>query len=265
MWVPNNKPLFDLFDELKPDIFICHIDFISPIIDDVLQEYSDTKFVGLSDSMFAMRKQPDLMCLETNTMYDPFHPLDHYNGPRLSYDVCANPVLFKNGKYTKELATDILYISNYQNPREDVVLSILRFLSKKYQIKVFGNHRLHIPEYLGILDAMEISNAMASAKLTLDIFDSNRFDYAINKLCCLYNNGQYDNPDIWPTYNTLDQLSSSVDLLLKEENKRVSLAKKAYNYVKDCRTYFHYCYKFFVLLGMQEEADKCLDKVKEIL
>ena len=263
IWSPEHKPIFDIFDEVKPDIFFCHQDFVNPLIDDVLYEYKNIKFVGLSDSKFPLKKQPDLVCLETSTLYDPFHPLDGYEGERIFYKDYANVALYNSGTPQKKLETDLLYLSLYKNPRDDVLIPTLRFLAKQFQLKIFGNHTLPLPEYLGMLPPSDISNAMASAKVAIDIYDFNRYDYATNKTCCIVNHTNKE--DIWESSNKFNELADKIQLLLNEENKRKSLINKAFNFVKKDQTYFHFCAKILSVLGFPKEAEKCLEELKELL
>lgn len=233
LWNANTISAYDLFDIEKPDLLICHAEFIQNYFLDVLNEFSDTKLILIKTA-------------------DEATILDDRAASILTPVPLANLVGFGKGTFDKFLATDVLYISRNPNPELD---EIVKTLTADYNVKIFGAHRVKVPQYLGLLTNVQVAQAFASAKVCIDNHYS-CFDAAINKTpSVVFTNEDYGP---FPTCSDNRTLREQLDILLSTEKKRQALVKKLYDYVTTEHTFFHYLSKCFIDIGCKEEAKQLI-------
>ncbi len=234
LWQCNQKPMFDVFDEIKPDLLIVHGDYFSGFLTEVLNEYKKTKVYMIHD-------EPDAQ----------------YPGCAPQEDL-ANIVQFNNGIEKECFKTDVLYWSRNENITDDL-LTTLHSIYKQYRLKIFGPVRIDMPQYLGVLDIKDMANALASARINLDFNNNSRFDAAVNgTLSMVYDPEKTIKGFI--SYQNIDDIT----ILFREECGPIykDELKEIQELVKKDHTFHHKVAQMFSTLDLTEESDKILADLK---
>jgi len=150
IWIPENKPVFDMIAELQPDIIIC----LESDMSQSLNYAAKTHNIQL------------VVCQE--------------NYPRAAVNLAQLYV----GETKECYKSDILYISN-QIVEEDFV-ELLQGLVK-YKLKICGPVILPIPQYIGLASAYTTTGLLKSTIIAIDYNEGVLWDAAINKVFCLSN------------------------------------------------------------------------------
>jgi len=230
-WDTIKKPVFDVFDELNPDILIVHHEYLNDFLVDVLNEYHNTKVVVISDG--------------GHSKFRSVSP---------NADL-ANLIQFANGAKLEYFEADIVYWSRNKNITEELLI-ILHFISNRYVLKIFGPVRIDMPQYIGAFTNSETADILASAKINLDFHNHSRFDAIVNNTLSIY----YEE-DGHPWIKNLEDIPK----YLKQDNLYKANVKKIRKIVRSSETFYHYVSDMFVLLDLTEEVDKTLQKLETIL
>jgi hypothetical protein len=235
LWETKNRPIYDIFDTEKPDLFICHSEFVELYYETLLSEYADTKFIIINTN------NNQLLRDKANIVIEPTN--------------LANVVSYANGEYDEFLETDIIYISRV---KDDELEHMITRLTLDYVVKAFGSISLGMPQYLGLLSTQQTAKTLFSAKICIDNGNS-CLDAATNKTISICK------PEIanayskfFLTYTDFDSLRSQIDLLLEHPRKRKKLSNDVYQEVITKYTYFHYLADIFVKIGLREESKHIL-------
>ncbi len=141
LWLPQHKPIFDVFDEIKPTTYFTKD--VSSIEEKLVKEYNSS--------------------------------LIELSGEAVEY---GNIAQFNNGIYQREFDSECLYYS--MRKPNDELLDLLHFVGNRYKLKIFGNYKIDIPFYLGQITVNQLNNAYASTKVNLDFGNDSRFDAILN-------------------------------------------------------------------------------------
>ena len=249
------KPVFDMLDELKPDLFLClSEDFNNPILGDALGEYNvDTVVFGLGYP--ADKITPRLLCID-DQVSDTI--LENVTVPYYKLKSAANIAQFNNGVIDTKYDSDILYISNCT--LRTGILNILTELSNSdLKLKICGNQPVPLPEYIGYADCVNISNLLASATIALD-FDGNiRMNAASNKTMCISN---IDNT-IFPSFDDND-IKDVIEHYLTDSKHRKHQINLAYKFAKE-NTYYHRLIDISMLLNWCDILNESQRKIEELV
>lgn len=247
-WNPKEKPVFDLFDELKPDILFLHEQYNNEVVHSALSEYPSTKFIFIGNTING--KGPDAIItwdkeLEISIPTFYFRPL-------------VDLINYHSGTVQNKLKTDLIY---YSRTPDKEVLDVLGRLSLDFQLKIYGPHRIDLPNYLGFLDTHQISDAFASSKINID-FHETRMEAALSRTISLCS---YDCPKQWSRFSDYDDLKEKISLLLQNEleEERQKVGNNLYNFVVSRHTYFHLISEVFSKIGLIEESKKSLSKLEQ--
>lgn len=239
LWMMNSKPIFDVFDEINPDIFIIHAQLINDFVKDVLKEYNQTKVIVITDQM------------------NEFATIN----PR---EDLANISQFSNGEIKDCFRTDVIYWSRNENVSSEL-LQALDLIYIKHSLKIFGIVRIDMPQYLGVLNSQDTAHALASATINLDFNNNSRFDAAVNNtLSVCYNpdhTSQINND--FPSVHTFEQIQKDITILLSEELLYKKELKRIRKLVKEKYTFHHELANTFTNADLTDEAEKILEDLEK--
>jgi hypothetical protein len=249
LWVTKNKPVYDVFDEIKPDIFIGHEEFINQPVKDVLNEYVNARFILIKDENSEYRypiRDDDIAVPSTNINF-------------------ANIAQYTHGFYEEVLASDIIYWSRIDKVSKKLEF-ILDWISHRYRLKIFGPTKIDNVNYLGNLPIPRLCNAIASSKINLDFDNNSRYDAITNKTFSVSNVIIKDtNGHNWFTFEDVKELEQKLNILLNNESKRQELVNKSYKNIIHNQTFFHYCASLFEKIDLKDESQHILDTLGKFL
>lgn len=229
LWDDKKKPLFNMLDEQNPEVL-----FLTPNEQKYLQLAQQEKKIKV---VFVGKEEPVVKS-------------DLWILPR----PYANTIKYQNNWNRKEkhiLETayhyDLIYFSD--TPITKNQFSILVEISKiKIRMGIFGNVRLPLYEYLGIVLKSERTLLINNCKAGIDFCGNSFLDFALfNKPCLTF----FDNPIFFPVKN-----NPSINDLMTAGKLKVEVPKQFIydNKLTDC----HITSEIFDKLGYKEIRDKCL-------
>lgn len=133
LWFRKDKPAFDIFDETNPDIFIGSKESLDEAVHKCLNERE-----GL-----------------VAKIYDNGYGL-------LAFD----DIIYRKGEYKEDLSCDVLYIGQFSDWKLDYLYPIIE---KNLRVKIFSKSYWGIPEHVGSISHDSISDAYATAKISLNL------------------------------------------------------------------------------------------------
>ena len=131
----KDGPAFDIFDEVKPDIFIT-IDMNRAIL----------KCIKERPNLHTMIYSKDNLCI--------------LDGKELELPNVVDNITFHHVDYNTHIASDITYIGK-PNP----MIMSLAYPIDKFNLKIFGPQPWPIPQYLGVVSTKEHCQAYSSTKI----------------------------------------------------------------------------------------------------
>lgn len=247
----DTTPLNDLLDIHQPDLTIGYPDDIK------CRPQNKLLLIGEHNGHL----EPDLICISASDLtYHKQRQLEQtkYWDRYLIIEVAAN-FTNHNIEYDQKYATDIFYYS--QNTTLET-LSYLLEIEKYYQLKIIGQHRIPLTSYLGVGDIDDILKFAQSCKIALAFDLPTLYFYAVNQIFCVTNQ-----ENLWyPTIRTLEDIKTHIDISLNDEHLQQcqSSITEAYQSIILGHTYFHRTHSIFTRLGYTEQAEKCLNYLKQI-
>ena len=252
MWNPEQYPVYDLFDLVKPDILFIDLKYITGMFLKAHRDY-DTKIVlfgqGVPQDLF-----PNTVVLLPTTSPKLRKNIESDQYKTLYIDKSANVVdIFDVDTY--EVRRDISYIMtdyervSYQKQMEIIV----ELISGGNNIGIIGTQKMSFPYYLGRVRTQDIVRFMKEAVVVLD-YDANTFlDAAANGCFCISSIQNI----FYPYYKTQNLQAYS-----KEDREHI--AKSAQTNVLQNETCYHRLSNIFDSINEQDLSNKCREKVKEI-
>ena len=265
IWYPDIKPVFDMIEEVQPNVILCEAEDIDSTFLRAIKENPDIDLV-----IFGVGTSEDVLSVANNIVICP--PANTPPTIRKNIDQCDSTVLYVaesanmaqifNGVFNKDISTDILYVSNVPTMDKTYILPILSDIyQQKKQIKVVGEYSVPLPFYLGSVRTVEISSLLSSSKIVLDFDGTMLLDAAINKAFVISNtiNGLY------PHYDNIDSLRKLIEYYLENDELRKTKANMAYNKVIKSDTSFHRVSDIFKALNLTELQQLSLDKIEGLI
>ncbi len=254
-WDVNNKSLTDLAIETKANILISTA-ISAREIPDVVNEFNLKLIV--SDSVANInnsRLRPEIYCLTSGQAY--------FGKSRVLYlEQCSDLVTFKNGETTKNLETEVAYLSDNPNVSFDQlsILNLLCYPNSNLKFKAIGPIALNILGYVGNAEPNKILSLLRSSKIVIDFNQMHLVDYAGNSIFCLSDS---DN-DYFPNYNKVENISDLINTF-KNPNRRRKICDKAKRLIFDQKlTNFHHAASLCNMLEYTDLEQQLNDKIKEI-
>ena len=259
VWLPTQKPAFDMFDEMNPDLLFCSSEDFSSDLIMALKEYKTPVVVlGLN---FPSNIQPKLVCV--NDL--PQQILDNISVPYYKLLPAANSAQFNSHfldpVIDEKYQSDVFYLSTTSPQQNPEILKILEqvCMQTDLKIKFAGPQHLPFAQYVGQASIKHLVSFIKSAKITIDCTHNHWLDIAYNKSFCLSSVPL----EYYPSFNSYKELFEQMTHFLDDEQHRSHYIKKAYNYAKH-NTYFHRLGDIFKLLDMSELSEKSFNKAEQI-
>ena len=109
---------------------------------------------------------------------------------------------------------------------------------QRFSLKIFGEYKIELPQYLGRLDIYQVANAWASAGFNLDLNNGTRLNAAINN-----------------TYSICNGDTAQIGVILHDSAK---LGANAYKEVSKDKTCFHLASELLKKINETKEAQRIL-------
>lgn len=198
-WQVQNKTIYDILYETKPDLLIVKKEIVQPHFHDALDGYS-TKLVILED-----------VNLKPAGNLEVFSP----QPPNNTYE------------------SDILYINLVsQLPRE--LLGCLKWIeNEKYSLKIVGTTRLPTPHYLGVPSIDDIKNFLASTKICIIHNKLGLYDAVCMRTFCLCNTPN----EMMPHFSNFVEFQTLIKQFIDSSKQRTNWILKAQEYIMNGNTY----------------------------
>lgn len=210
LWNIKQKSIFDMFDEIKPDLVFLQGYNLTPGVVSLLEEYPETKLViRVSDwsewnNKLNREKYPVLKAGEEEIklltaiqklknpllLHTHHHPdwLKQTHGFWIAngFDIisimnCADVFSYCNGKYQENLDTDIVFIGGYWPYKAQKLDKWILPLTQKHKMRIFGNQSWPTSKYCGFIPEEQTRHVLKSAKVCPSIHEphSTEFGYDI--------------------------------------------------------------------------------------
>lgn len=265
LWQHNVKPVYDMFGMIKPDIMIMMVDQVDKSILNALKDH-ECKLIlfgsGVPQSLIDIDK-PSLLCAPASipTGIRKNIESDSYKVEYLSD--YANIAQIFNGKFDPTIDADVTYISHFPVNQRGYIIECLSVLkSKGINLKIVGQERIPLPEYLGTASVVEIPHILASSKVTIDFDGQILLDAAANKTFTISNvpNG------LFPSFhNDVTKLCNGIIGFLRKESWRKRKIKEAYEAVTENDTSFHRIIQIFSAINENEVVELASNKLEELI
>jgi hypothetical protein len=252
-WAPQQKPVFDMMEELQPDCIILHQDDFNPSIVEALQYYKPLTIIlgvfvppGLSNYV---------LCVPSNIP----ETIQKNIPNRFVMQPAANSIQFRGAHYMDNMASDILFVHNTPISRPCIdLLNVLdgQLMNKQWVIKVIGNQPLPSIFNLGLTNPNDNVYFICSSKICLDINEYILYEAILHKCFVLSTLQQ----ELVPTVK-LDNLEEQIHHYLNEPKLCHSIVKQAHKEVKNRHTYLHRLKD----LGQHLEISHWAPKIEKIL
>lgn len=253
IWDTKNKPIYDMIDEIKPELMFLDSQQITPIILEALNNNKDIKVVlfGLS---YYQQINPTLILLNDDISKSVMTQFQKNGCPYYIIKKAANIAQYTNGQVIDSYFSDILYLS-VDNPQQNPhILEILISLSKqKYRLKICGQYPILLSSYLGRTTIKDMTNLMLSTKIGIDFDGSMLYNYIANGVFCISSvKNEY-----MPCFNHRGSLEDTLAHFLNDQSLRDDWTIPAQKKVLSEHTYFHRLKDILQILELNDLADKC--------
>lgn len=295
--INSNKPIYDVFDEIEPDIFLSQTYNLNRAIISCIKERPNLR-VGLKASDFGndidLTKYPVLVANEnevklTESIQDQVDFLEiHYPEKYLeqthgewikrgfnviSVLMCCNIFDYTGGEVKEEFKTDCVFIGNrwpYKSQCLDRYILPLCDIYSKIKLKIFGQGWGGAYS-CGYLPDEYVKHAYKSADIILNCHEAHSQQFGYDIISRPFNgaiSGQLVISDYVAgladifgngmVYGTSgEDYREKVIYYLANQTERESIAKLGYETCLGGHTAFHRVFHIFKTLGLEQEADNC--------
>jgi hypothetical protein len=144
-WDENHTPAFDVFDEIKPDIFL-GVGELSRAVEKCLKSFECQYIIQFAEYSYSIH--PTQSQLDTQI---------------LTFPILIDDITFYPGKPQNKFKTDILCYGITSEP--DIYFMALCGIEKPMNVKLIGNYRWPLIEYAGQVNQEEKIAFIQSSKL----------------------------------------------------------------------------------------------------
>lgn len=252
MWLPNRKPVFDMFEESKPSYIIADTESV-PDMTSALKEFPDTKLILLGSRPCPhLDMKTDLWCVP------PDFPQVMLNNSTaiqaLKLESAASLALYNKGKKIDSYAIDIVYVANSPEIIEDELDLLSVLSSTAHSFRIVGHHRPFL-QYVGRVGNKEISNYLASAKIVMDVNKQTLYDTAVQRGFAVSNSSNI----YYPEFVNHTHMLEVIDEWLAKPDDMVKLGRSIKKKVMESDTYLHRVFDIFTELANDELAKSALN------
>lgn len=287
LWDSDSTPTFDAFDVSNPDVFVgTTYDLDSSTVKCILErpemkvvlkannwgpidsEIDIEKFpIGISDK----KEREDVLRLIEKVgnrvlLFNWYHPnrmketmsfWEDAGVPTIGLQPAADSTHYKETWPQKELECDIAFVGGYWGYKgQNIGKYLIPFCEPvgEYNVKIFGNSKWSVPQYMGSISESTELALFSSAKICANVSEphANEFGFEVNervfkvsacKAFCISDNIASLTEDIFgdamPTASCFSEYKELVDYYLKHPDERRQKAEKCYNIVMGSHTYHH--------------------------
>jgi hypothetical protein len=242
-WNPEEKNIYDIYHEYNPDIIIYdHFNLKDEAIFNLQREQKNNSFKLVSiyyNDIFNTTYSINYFNGKQEANNEPL-ALDHeqYNSITHILKPAANAADYGRGVAKPEYQCDYLLFNNIENPQNTDIEKVLNNISID-SLKIFGKYPLNYPQYIGQLTNYEMSCAIKSCEIFIDV------DHCMF-LDMLYNKKQYH------IMKEIELVPPELRQLVNESN---SFIEDGYKYAKQ-NTYFHRAIEILKNLDYNDVAEK---------
>jgi spore maturation protein CgeB len=179
-WNPNRKPIFDAFDETKPDILIFSPDSISRGLVSCLKENPTIKGIliigrpqdisrediSLIMSLIIDTDRPNLVVKIFTDLIENFELKTITSLP------AADTTIFYPRTFQKNWSSDLTFIGEYTEENANYILPLCES-DYPHSIRIFGRAENEtewpVPNYVGKIREENIPNIYSSSKIVIDL------------------------------------------------------------------------------------------------
>jgi hypothetical protein len=302
-WYPEKKPLIDILDELKPDIFIGTTFDLNRSIINALNLHPEVKVVlkggnwGEHDDEIDRKKYPIVFISEQEKKIlaewkekvgKPDYVMCHYHGSFVDgtmglwrtigiepIDImnAADTVIYGRGTKNPEFQCDVSFVGGYwpyKAQNIDRYLIPLCQPKSNLNVKIFGNMKWSVQQYLGLINDNDVKNLYASSKICPNVSESHSnvygFDLVERPFKILSSGGFLLMDDVIIAkqlfgdtvnfYHDPKDFFEKIVHFLKNPQDRVN--DKAIELVYKEHTYFHRMAYLLFKLGYESEAKQVI-------
>ena len=249
--------------------------------------------IGISDAeeqerICSLREQVDNKILVHNfyhesRMHETMGYWDDNGVETIDMQPAADHFTHKPTQEVDFLKSDLSFIGGYwkyKGGNLNKYILPLCYPVGKYNIKIFGNQLWPVPQFMGPVEDYIVNSVFCSAKICPNVSEphANIFGFEVNervfklsacKAFCISDHIDSLTEDIFtdgemPTAKTPEEFHEKIDYYLDQPELRREHAERCYQTVISGHTYCHRISNLFSRLGMDEEAGKCLDIIREI-
>lgn len=179
-WNPKAYPVFDLLTDIKPDIVFIDLKCINNLMIEAFNTYK-TKIVlfgqGVPNNLV-----PAAVIAQPNTSKVIRRNIESQDYPTLYLHDSANVVDIFNGSINHNMSCEVGYIfDNMDADKYIQQILLLSYVSKCCKLKIVGQGRIPLPQYIGNIQTNSISSFYKSASIILDFEGSQILDIAANR------------------------------------------------------------------------------------
>lgn len=263
LWNPKEKPIFDTFDEIKPDVVFCSIEDVNRTFMMACNEYKDIKIVLFGEGI-PQKLNPDVVCAKPSTSRLIRKHIEDGDNKTLYVKSYADVCKFWNQDTDEIFNSDVSFYSNHTLEDTTEKIGLLASLSGFCKVKIAGPVRIPLPEYLGTIKTERVIPFINSSKIAIDWDGRNLLDFAANGVFTMTT---VENK-LFPALQKNRPIDSvKIEGWLKDSSgkARIKKARQAQKAVLNEDTCFHRLADILFALNlptMAEDSLKELDKIK---
>ena len=307
-WSPEKEATFEVFDEFEPDLVIATTydldrallknivkrpnlkvvlfgSAYGPIINDIDQKKypivtAKQQEIETISALFHLVGKPNLIFLHTANKYIDYQ-LSWWGNMGINIDGILNAAdvfVYINGKKRDNLICDIGFVGGYWGYKSRNLDKYLLTLAGKqqYNIKIFGNQKWPIPEYLGYIDDDMVNDLFASAKICPNISEPHSTDLGfdcVERVFKVWSSGGFCISDRvaelqelipdFPTYGDYKDFETAIDYWLTYPKQKEELRRHIQKIIFDKHTYFDRVAQILQNIDMNQESELVLKKKEE--
>lgn len=253
-WIPKNFPIFDMLEELKPTMLFLNLKEVTKVIIEACNEFRDQTKTILFGRGVPQNLIPTALVAPPNTSQVIRNNIESDEYKTIYLHDSANLVDFFGGEPKSYLACDVGCVFNHREPElYPKQICSLSKIAKYFRVKIIGNEKIGLPQFLGSLEPKGVSSFYKSSKIILDYNGEQILDVAANSgyLISMVPNKLY------PTM--AQDILKQIEDLLKKGRTRTKTAKKAQQLIFENDTCYHR------LQAVLEAADIHTEKIQERL
>lgn len=305
-WRPQVKPAFDIFREYEPDLFIGTTYGFNRALFKCIRQRPRTRVILYASAwgdlvnnldrekypivIVSDEEKRTIELLKKQTGKPDFvfiHVTNKYLNPTMSgwREIGIEPKGILNaadtfdyldGAYQPELSCDLAFVGGYWGYKArnlDRFIVPLCHPSKNLSVKIFGNQKWPVPQYLGLIDTHLVEDLFVSAKVCPNVSEPHSTDLGFDTIervfkvpssgGCLVSDYVEELDEIFgknflATAKTPADFEELIRHYMNSDGERESYIRKTQDAVLSKHTYWHRVSQMLGYLGMADEAKKSL-------